>query len=148
MRSPIFLVTAMSCMVIAAGFFSRDNYLVGSVIGLVGVYYVAKAVLGDRLAILAGRRSAGERPDSQIARNGATGDQETAALRAELEGMLAELRRRMVSTRAFFVLTAGIAAVLFFVNWPLAVAIVPFAGFFGFLFFRNAKAVALLERNL
>ena len=50
MRSAIFLVTAMSCMVIAAGFISRGNYLVGAVVGVVGVYYVARVFLGDRLA--------------------------------------------------------------------------------------------------
>lgn len=148
MRSAIFLVTAMSCMVIAAGFFSRENYLVGSVIGLVGIYYVARVFLGDRFAIVGGRRGAVEETGSRTSASVAAGDQETAALRAELEGMLAELRRRMISTRSFFILTAGIAAILFFVNWQLALAVVPFAGFFGFLFFRNAKAVALLERNL
>ena len=40
-------------------------------------------------------------------------------------------------------LLGGGAAILFFFNWQLAAALIPFAGFFGYLFVRNAKAVAV-----
>ncbi|MGB3956083.1 MAG: hypothetical protein WBL05_12510 [Brooklawnia sp.] len=148
MRSAIFLVTAMSCMVIAAGFISRGNYLVGAVVGVVGVYYVARVFLGDRLAVPGRQRQQVDAPAHQPGRRGHAADAETAALRQELEGMLVELRKKMVTTRSFFIGTAGIAAIVFFANWQLALAIVPFAVFFAVLFFRNAKAVSLLERNL
>ena len=73
---------------------------------------------------------------------------ETAELRAELEAMLVDLRKRMIATRSVFMLLGGGAAILFFLNWQLAVALLPFAAIFGFLYFRNAKAVALLENGL
>lgn len=148
MRSAIFLVTAMSCMVIAAGFISRGNYFVGAVIGVVGVYYVARVFLGDRLAISGRQRQQVDDSAHEPVKRGRATNTETAALRQELEGMLVELRRKMVATRSLFILTAGIAAILFFANWQLALAVVPFAVFFAVLYFRNAKAVSLLERNL
>ncbi len=148
MRSAIFLVTAMSCMVIAAGFISRSNYFVGAVVGAVGVYYVARVFLGERLAVPGRARKEADASAHQPVKRGHAAETETVALRKELEGMLVELRRKMAATRSFFILTAGIAAILFFANWQLALAVVPFAVFFAVLFFRNAKAVSLLERNL
>lgn len=149
MRPAIFLVTAMSCMVIAAGFLSRGNWPVGAVIGLVGVYYVGRVFLGDRLALPGARRSQVADADAPAeVRPGRGKKSETAELRAELETMLVELRKKMIATRSVFMLLAGGAAILAFFNWPLAVALLPFAAVFGFLYFRNAKAVALLENNL
>ena len=149
MRSAIFLVTAMSCMVIAAGFFSRDNWIVGSIIGAVGIYYVGRVFLGDRLALFGAKPAAVDAPSQPAeSRPGRPTKDETAELRAELEAMLVDLRKRMIATRSVFMLLGGGAAILFFFNWQLAVALLPFAAIFGFLYFRNAKAVALLENGL
>ena len=47
MRNAVNLITALSCMVISAGFFSRHNLFVGGVVAGVGVLYVWKAVAQD-----------------------------------------------------------------------------------------------------
>lgn len=145
MRPALFLMTAMSCMVIAAGFYSRSNYVVGTLIGLVGIYYIARVFLGNKLAIFGAGR---EEPASERDSRPVPSDDDTAALRAELEQMLVDIRKRMIFTRSIFMLLAGGAAILFFFNWQLAAALIPFAGFFGYLFVRNAKAVDYLQRNL
>ena len=55
MRNAVNLITALSCMVISAGFFSRHNLFVGGVVAGVGVLYVWKAVAqGRRRGIGAG----------------------------------------------------------------------------------------------
>lgn len=142
MRSAMFLITALSCMVISAGFFSRGNALIGVVTAAVGVFYIARVILGARArnAEIAARQADRRVPS----------DRETAALRAELESTLVTLQGRMIFTRSLAILLAGLTAVVFLAmdNLALALAICPFAIGAGFLFYRNAKAVELLETNL
>lgn len=150
MRPAINLMTAMSCMVIAAGFFSRSNWLIGSIIGLVGVYYVARVFLSDKFAIFGASQPPVEVPTPAQAPpvRAVPSDSQTVELRAELEALLGDVRRRMIFTRSVFMLLAGAAAILFFFNWQLALALCPFAAVFGYLYLRNAKAVALLQNGL
>ena len=141
MRNAVNLITALSCMVISAGFFSRHNLFVGGVVAGVGVLYVWKAVAqGRRRGIGAGRDAPKPIPN----------DAETAALRAELEGSLVEYRSRMKLTRGLFILLSGAVAfvLVVFGNIALGLGICPFAAGAGWLFWRNAKAVQLLEENL
>lgn len=140
MKGAINLITALSCMVISAGFFSRGNLFVGVVIAAVGVFYVYKAVAQGR------RRG----PQPAEAPSRIPTDAETAALRAELEGSLVDFRNRKKFTRSLFILLAGIAAFVFITvdNQALGLAICPFAVGAGWLYYRNAKAVQLLEDNL
>lgn len=141
MRQPIFLLTALSCMVISAGFFSRGNLVVGLITAGVGVFYIARVVLGARTQ----RQQATGREAQPVPT-----DAETAELRAELETVLQQSRGRMKFTRSLCILLAGIAALAFiaFDNLALALGICPFAIGAGYLFYRNAQAVQLLEANL
>lgn len=141
MRQPIFLLTALSCMVISAGFFSRENIVIGLVTAGVGVFYIARVVLEAR----GQRQQVAESETQPVPTN-----TETAELRAELELVLQQSRGRMKFTRSLCILLAGIAALAFiaFDNLALALGICPFAIGAGFLFYRNAQAVQLLETNL
>lgn len=137
-------------MVIAVGFIGRENWLVGPTIAAVGVYYVVRVFLGPRLKIFAsGNREVEHGSATSNPRwNGRPGEVETADLRSGLEAMLVDLLKRMIATRSFFMLIGGIAAITFSFNWQLAVAMLPFAAFFGFLYFKNARAVSMLQKNL
>lgn len=135
MRAPIFMITAMSCMVICAGFISRGNYVVAAVIGLVGVFYIARVFV--RLP----------KADASTTSEEAT-DDDTAQLRKELEQTLIHVRRNMVMTRAIFVLLAAGMIIVFFFNQAFAWGLSPFTVFFAYLFYKNARAVHLLETNL
>jgi Na+/H+ antiporter NhaD/arsenite permease-like protein len=121
-------------------FYHRGHPLPAVLIFAAALYYLYR--LFFKVAPPRRRRTEAETPTAPASSS------EKAAIRAELTEMLVHYRRNRDTTRAVAIVLIAGATILMLVNPPLGIAIYMFAAIFAFLYYRNRKAVQLIEDNL
>ena len=132
----IYFISAFSCTVLGLKFIYNEKYPFAVLMFVASFYYLYKLIIKPK-------KESREKIEKIL--NQTDGKEE---IRTELNAMLLTLKRNYNVTRSAFFGLAAIAAMVLVINVPFGISIFMFSLIFGFLFYKNSKAVSLLEKEL
>ena len=139
MKNIAYLLTAFSCILLSMQLYGKGKIIFAVAIFGVSIFYLWKI-------FYKGRKEDPVRHEKNMA--AAASGERKDAVRQELEHILAHCRRNRNITRNASISLLIVATAVLFINTPLGIALYMFLVPLAYLFYKNQKAVTMIERGL